>query len=150
MGATAMSTTALDVFDTTLEKTNEWLNAINQELGWENKHAAYAALRGTLHALRDRLGVNEAAKLGAQLPMLVRGIYYEGWHPGGKPLKLRHREEFLDHVARESRTDFNVPIATVARAVLAVLARHVTEGEVTGILRTLPSELRTLWPADIG
>jgi uncharacterized protein (DUF2267 family) len=32
-----------------------------------------------LHALRDRLPPEIAVHLSAQLPMLVRGIYYEGW-----------------------------------------------------------------------
>jgi hypothetical protein len=27
--------------------------------------------------------------LGAQLPLLVRGIYYEGWHMAGKPTRER-------------------------------------------------------------
>jgi uncharacterized protein (DUF2267 family) len=30
-----------------------------------------------LHALRDRLTVEEASDLAAQLPMLIRGLYYE-------------------------------------------------------------------------
>jgi uncharacterized protein (DUF2267 family) len=50
-----------------------------------------------LHALRDRLTVNEAAQFGAQLPMLVRGIYYEGWDPTRLPVKM-NREEFLQRV----------------------------------------------------
>jgi uncharacterized protein (DUF2267 family) len=64
-------------------------------LGWPNRHKAYLALRATLHALRDRLTVEEVAQLGAQLPTLIRGFYYEGWDPTGKPLRVRHKEQFL-------------------------------------------------------
>ncbi len=73
-----MSMTGLDVFDTTVQKTNIWLKEIMEALGWENKHKAYLALRATLHALRDRLIFEEAVQFAAQMPMLIRGLYYEG------------------------------------------------------------------------
>ena len=75
-----MSSTGLEVFDETVHKTNIWLKEIAQVLG-PDRHRAYNALRAVLHCLRDRLTVDEAAQLGDQLPMLVRGIYYEAWHP---------------------------------------------------------------------
>ena len=84
-----MSTTGLDAFDTTLQKTAVWLKEIMAEFGSKDRHLAYLALRATLHALRDRLTVEEAVHLGAQLPMLVRGFYYEGWTPSGKPVKVK-------------------------------------------------------------
>ena len=66
-----------DIFDGTLQKTQIWLNELMTALDWENHpHKAYLALRTVLHALRDRLTVEEAVQLGAQLPMLVRGFYY--------------------------------------------------------------------------
>ncbi|MCS6927126.1 MAG: DUF2267 domain-containing protein, partial [Candidatus Binatia bacterium] len=94
-----MSTTGLEIFDTTLQKTHIWLNDVMQELGWEEeRHRAYLALRTVLHALRDRLTLEEAVDLGAQLPMLIRGFYYEGWTPHRVPRRERHKEEFLAHV----------------------------------------------------
>lgn len=101
-----MSATGLEVFDRTLHKTHAWLKAIMEELGTEDRHKAYLALRAVLHALRDRLTVEEVAQLAAQLPMLVRGLYYEGWDPTGKPLKERHKEAFLAHVAEELKNPF--------------------------------------------
>ena len=63
-----------------------------QELGWGDRYKAYLGLRTALLALRDRLTVEEMAPLAAQLLMLMRGMYYEGWDPTGKPQKARHNE----------------------------------------------------------
>ena len=86
--------TGLDVFDTTVHKTHVWLNDIMQELGWEDRHKAYLGLRTTLHALRDRLTVEETAQLAAQLPMLIRGLYYEGWDPRGNRRRYGIKRRF--------------------------------------------------------
>ena len=96
-----MTVSSIDVFETTLHKANRWLKELMEELGWEDRHAAYLALRATLHALRDRLTVEEVAHLGAQLPMLIRGVYYEGWDPTGKPVPERRVEAFLLRIAQQ-------------------------------------------------
>lgn len=143
-----MSTTGLEAFDSTLQKTNIWLSDIMQELGWEGeRQRAYLGLRSVLHALRDRLTVEEALHLGAQLPMLVRGFYYEGWKIAGKPLKERHREDFLAHITHDFRNDERIDAEAIARAVFTVIARHASAGEVEDVKRILPAELRALWPA---
>ena len=141
-----MSATGLDVFDTTLQKTHIWLNDLMQVLGWTDKHKAYLALRSTLHALRDRLTVEEVAQLGAQLPMLIRGFYYEGWDPTGKPLRERHKEQFLAHIEQAFRGDDRIDPERVARAVFTVLAKRVTEGEIKDVKYILPAEMWGLWP----
>jgi uncharacterized protein (DUF2267 family) len=141
-----MSATGLDVFDTTVHKTNIWLNEIMQVAGWEDRHYAYRALRATLHALRDRLTIDEVAQLSAQLPMLVRGIYFEGWDPHARPPKVRHKEQFLARIEQELRGDGPGETELVARAVFEVLERRVSEGEIEDVQQMLPDEVRELWP----
>jgi uncharacterized protein (DUF2267 family) len=138
-----MSANGLEVFDTTVQKTNGWLKDIMSSLGWAERERAYLALRTTLHALRDRLTVDEVAQLGAQLPMLVRGIYYEGWNPGDTPPSaVRHREEFLAHIALVFGTD---DAESVASAVFGVLSHRISEGEIEDVRQALPAEIRELW-----
>jgi uncharacterized protein (DUF2267 family) len=138
--------TGLEVFDTTVHKTNSWLKEVMQEIHRDDRRKAYLALRATLHALRDRLTVEEVAQLGAQLPMLIRGFYYEGWDPTDKPLKIRDKEEFLGLVAEEFRTDDTLNPELIARAVFKVLANRVTAGEIEDVKHVMPAEIRALWP----
>jgi uncharacterized protein (DUF2267 family) len=140
-----MSMTGLDVFDATLQKTNIWLKDIMQALGWEDRHKAYMSLRTTLHALRDRLTLEETAQFGAQLPMLIRGLYYEGWTPTGKPDKVRHKADFLASIRAYFQDDWDVDPEEVARAVLHVITTHVSAGEIEDIKLLLPKELKALW-----
>lgn len=140
-----MSHTGLKPFDTTLQITHTWLNDLQRRMGWEDPHRAYYALRAVLHVLRDRLTVDQVAALAAQLPLLVRGIFYEGWHPHGKPLKLRHKDEFLAQVAQEFQ-EAGTDVEAITRAVFEVLAEHLTYGEVAKLKQGLPEELRYLWP----
>lgn len=141
-----MSMTGLEVFDSTLQKTNEWLDEVMSELAIEERKTGYAALRATLHALRDRLPMEEAVHLGAQLPMLVRGFYYEGWRPVQELIKM-HREEFLLRVEEQltggaSELDPEV----VVRAIFQILTRRISRGEIEQVEQTLPKDLRDLWP----
>jgi uncharacterized protein (DUF2267 family) len=101
-----MSDTGYAAFSTTVDKTNQVLNEIQLLYGWDSSHRelAYHALRSVLHALRDRLTVNEANDLAAQLPMLIRGLYYEGWSPGSVPIRMT-REAFLQRIAQEFTYD---------------------------------------------
>jgi uncharacterized protein (DUF2267 family) len=143
-----MSATGVSAFDSTLQTTNIWLNDLMDQMGWVDKHRAYHALRVVLHVLRDHLPVDQAAALGAQLPMLVRGFYYEGWHPEGKPIRERKKEDFLAPIAAAFWEDPSVGPEEVARAVFQVLAKHATPGEIKHVKISLPGELRAMWSAE--
>jgi len=143
-----MSVTGLEVFDATVHKTNSWLKRLMAIGGWHDRHVAYIALRAALHALRDRLTVEETAELGAQLPMLVRGFYYEGWDPTGKPVRVRHREEFLAAIQRELPAMAPLEAEPVARAAFRLLSERVADGEIDEVRHILPADSRELWPTD--
>jgi uncharacterized protein (DUF2267 family) len=141
-----MSMTGLDAFDTTVHKTNRWLNELSELAAWDSKQKAYLAMRATLHALRDRITIDEVAQLGAQLPMLIRGFYYEGWDPKAKPPKERHVDQFLARIAREFRSDDLLEAARMASAVFALLRMRIADGEIEDVKSVLPEEVRHLWP----
>jgi uncharacterized protein (DUF2267 family) len=143
----AMAMTGVDSFDKTLQQTNIWLKDLMYELNWEDRHKTYTALRAVLHTLRDRLTPEEAVHLGAELPMLIRGFYYEGWTLGGKPVKIRSKDEFLAQIRREFNNDPGIDIETMARAVFKLLAHHVSRGEIEDVGNSLPKEIKeALWP----
>jgi uncharacterized protein (DUF2267 family) len=143
-----MSVTGLEVFDRTIHKTNVWLKDLMDILNCPDRHDAYLALRATLHALRDRLTIEETAQLAAQLPMLIRGFYYEGWDPTGKPVNERHLDEFLARIQGEF-TRYEINPEQVARAVFLVISKRISEGEIEDVEDVLPREIRNLWPSAV-
>ena len=146
-----MTKTGVEVFDTTTQKTNEWLRDISQHLGDDNRRHAYLALRGTLHAVRDFLPIDESAHLSAQLPLLVRGVYFEGWDPSQTPTQERSRDSFLAHTEHAMERalwneDTDISPEKAARAVLRVLSDRVSEGEMQQVRHVMPEPVRDLWP----
>lgn len=132
--------------DRTVQETDKWLKEIGASMGVEERRIAYHALRGVLFAIRDRLEPNETFHLAAQLPLLVRGIFFEGYKPAGKPEKFRHRQEFLERVNRELEPVGYSEAETATHAVLDLLNRRITEGEMEEVRHMLPEEIRELWP----
>jgi uncharacterized protein (DUF2267 family) len=121
---------------------------VNYELQWFTFQRGYLALRAVLHALRDRLSLQEVAQLGAQLPIFIRGIYYEGWSPARTPVKSRGKQLFLRQVRAEFAHTRNPDVdpEEITRAIFRVLNKHVSKGEIDQIRGTLPRELREFWP----
>jgi uncharacterized protein (DUF2267 family) len=146
-----MKLTGLDVFDLTIQRTNSWLKDLMQELNWTDRRKTYLALRSALHALRDHLPMNDALFLGQQLPMLLRGSYFEHWNPADNPRELSSQDSFFStlsiYLARDGEA--TSPAEAVMRAVFRFFERKAAEGEIKDIRSILPPVLQDLWPPDI-
>lgn len=142
-----MPETGFSSFNTTVDKTNRVLKEIEEAYGWpkERRNQSYAALRAVLHPLRDRLTVEEIAQLGAQLPILVRGIYYDGWDPTDVPVKM-DREEFLNRVREQFPYSVEGGTEPLVRTVLKALSLHISEGEWEDVKSSVPKDLAALLP----
>lgn len=139
-----MSITGIPTLDHAPQVFAEWLNELCDDLGWQ-KPRAYLLLTETLHAVRDFLSVDEAADLAAQLPVLVRGVYYEGWDPSRTPAKARNKADFLARVeARFVKEPLEDPEEAVA-AVFDLLRRRVSWGEFEAVKHAMRKPLQELW-----
>lgn len=138
-------TTGLDVFDSTVQQTNLWLKEIMDRIETDDRHLAYQLLRATLHKIRDRLTPESAVHFGAQLPMLVRGLYYEGWVMTHTPTKTRILADFIDDIEQEARRDFGPDREKMVGAVFQAIAGRIDPGEVDKLIKAFPEDLKTLW-----
>jgi uncharacterized protein (DUF2267 family) len=129
-----------------VHKTQIWLKELADHGHLENELQAYSVLRAVLHALRDRLTIDEAANFAAQLPMVVRGLYYEGWRPSSAPIKYKDRSEFYDRIRQEMRDKPNVDVVHATEGVFALLSAKITAGEMANLREMMPADLRLLWP----
>jgi Uncharacterized conserved protein len=146
-----MKLTGLEIFDFTIQRTNSWLKDLMQELNWTDRRKTYLALRSALHALRDHMPVNEAVFLGEQLPMLLRGLYFEHWNPGEQPETENTRADFLStlstYLARDGESTEGAEV--LMRAVFRFLERKASDGEIEDVRTVIPRMLDDLWPRDL-
>ena len=140
-----MPTTAPPILDRSVQKANIWLKDLCDELESDDRQYAYHVLRGFLHAVRDRIPIEESAQLSAQLPLLIRGIYYERWHPSRTPETYHDVHPFLDRVALEAGLAGETEASFAAAAAARVLCAHVSPGEIEDIVRVLPPAVRELF-----
>jgi uncharacterized protein (DUF2267 family) len=131
---------------TAIEDTTSWVDDLMQRLAWHDSDRTYLALIAGLHALRDALERDEAISLGAQLPPLLRGLYYEGWHPGGRHAAARTRGGFLERIHDGVHRNPAVDPEQVAQALLALLAAHLPAPELGNAKAATPAPLHNFWP----
>jgi uncharacterized protein (DUF2267 family) len=143
-----MSNTGLEVLDKTLQTTNLWLDDIMQEIG-PDRHVAWKVLSVVLHKLRDRLPVELAAHLGAQLPLLVRGVYYDQYQPSRQPTDWKRMDGFAEEVGRWLSDIRPVDPRAAIGAVLRVLSHHLPDGQVVKVRNALPHEVQTFWHSQV-
>lgn len=130
-----------------VEQAKHWIDETAAELGDDDRRAAWRALKGVLHALRDRSTVEETAQLASQLPELIRGAFYENWTPARTPERYRDADAFLQRVRDQAGLAGEAEASFAVSAVMGVLRRHVSAGELEDVLATMPSPVRDLLEA---
>jgi len=131
---------APDAFNHAVHTANIWLADVAKALDTEDRHHAQRVLRAWLHAMRDRLSVDSAAKFAAQLPELLRGIYFDGWEPHRAPV-THHLDQFVLRFATEAGIPpAQVPATTAA--VTSAVAIHMSAGQLSEALAEFPTDLR--------
>jgi uncharacterized protein (DUF2267 family) len=136
-----MSQKTIDLFQASIMKTTEILSEIEGRLDIVNERKrSYHVLRAVLHAIRDRLPVNESVDLASQLPLLVKAAYYDGWSPGQVPIKM-NKQEFLNRINDEIGLVLGYSPEEIVAVVLTALRNFVSKGEI--------EDIKAVWPADL-
>jgi uncharacterized protein (DUF2267 family) len=146
-----MTAIKVEAFDHAVHTAHIWVSEVAKEFGTEDLQFAYRVLRAWLHALRDRLTVDATAQFAAQLPELLRGVYYDGWEPHRVPVKYGV-EEYQRRFATEGM--ISLPeVRRVAATVTAAVGNLMSPGQIEHVLKQLPRSLRPVlagsdWPAE--
>jgi uncharacterized protein (DUF2267 family) len=138
--------TAIRDFSTAVQETQHWVDDFMHRLGWHDRERAYAALLAALHAIRDCLGRDEAVHVAASMPPLLRGLYFDGWHPSGH-VASRTLSTFLQRVHDGVHRDPAVDAEQVAKAAFALIAEHLPAAELESAKAATPTALHNLWPS---
>jgi uncharacterized protein (DUF2267 family) len=141
-----MSAQGLEVIDHTVQLTHEWINELRERLDWDSSRDALRLLRVTLAQIRDHLDHNEVAQLSAQLPLLIRGMYFEGWQPAHSPVRDRNPDHFVAAIEAEVSGVLDWRGPQDIRAVFRTLEDKISAGEIRDIKAGLPRAIRDMWP----
>jgi uncharacterized protein (DUF2267 family) len=146
-GTTAVTKTTISSFSQAAQHAQQWVNEVAGETDWDGPHA-YRLLRAVLHALRDWLPPQEMSDLAAQLPVLIRGVFFEGWRPLNGLAHDRRKAHFIVVVKSEFGFEEEVDFDRAVGAVFHLVDRHVSAGEAEQVRNSMRKALRQLWPAD--
>tara|TARA_R110000787_G_scaffold112500_5_gene221414 strand:+ start:1807 stop:2238 length:432 start_codon:yes stop_codon:yes gene_type:complete len=142
-----MTAQGLEVIDHSVHLTHEWINELAGRLGWSSKRSALRLLRVTLRRIRDHLMPDELAQMSAQLPLMVRGLFFEGWVPKLTPIKERNVEDFVTFIGTQMADAAEYRGRDDIKCVFDLLNARLSRGEVEDVRATLPTAIRDLWPA---
>ncbi|SFI28909.1 DUF2267 domain-containing protein [Jannaschia pohangensis] len=143
-----MSAQNLEVLDHTVQLTHEWVNELRERLDWPSSRDALRLMRAVLTEVRDHIPHAEVAQLSAQMPLLIRGMFFEGWQPARTSGHDRDAAHFLAAIDRRVGQVDGYRGRDDIAAVFATLANRVSEGELRHVRHALPPAIRSFWPAD--
>ena len=134
-------------FEIYASKGNELVNHLASDLGVPRDQAA-RILRAVLHALRNRITLDENFDLLSQLPMVLKAVYVDGWKPAKTVNQSSHLKDFLEEIryadAQLAAYDFgnDAKAKSMVLGVFRVLAQFVSAGELNVVVAGLPLEIK--------
>lgn len=132
------------VFESSVQKSEGWIKEMQSELDWVSGDSVYHLLRSVLHVLRDQFSIDEAAHFSAQLPLVLRGTFYECWNPQKNQTQGSTKEEFLNAVraglgpADRLNYDFEKGVVVA----LGVIMNHISQGEMDDVIQSSKHSLK--------
>lgn len=142
-----MTAQGLEVIDHSVHLTHEWINELAGRLDWSSKRSALRLMRVTLHHIRDHLMVDELAQLSAQLPLFIRGFFFEGWMPKQTPIRERHAIDFIATISAKMDDTEEYRGREDIKCVFDLLNARISKGQIEDVRATLPEDIRALWDA---
>jgi uncharacterized protein (DUF2267 family) len=124
------------------EHVNEWVNNLMKRFEFRDNNEAFAMLKATLWALRDRVPNEEAIQLGAQLPVLLRGYYYEDWKHD--PHRGEHADNFYTKIQNHLKGYENLEVEKATPIVLKFIFEKISQGEAQDVKDNLPKDLQQM------
>jgi uncharacterized protein (DUF2267 family) len=138
-------------FEHYLSEARKFVKEVSREIGDPaDTQRGERVLTAVLHTLRELLSPEESLHLIAQLPMLIKAVYVNGWHIKPKA-RIRSMDDFIERLLlqnpKTAAEDFGNDEKAIenTRAVLRVLKRHVSHGEIQHLIEQFPDDLTPLW-----
>lgn len=133
-------------FENYLKDAKTWLHFAQQALGIQDEQQAGRIFRAVLHALRDRIPAEEAIHLGAQLPIIWKGIYFQGFKLRQEPIIIRHEEDWLEFIrSKDQAADIDFPtddhVRLAFQDIMGMLETHLSPGQYLQVIQDLHSEI---------
>jgi uncharacterized protein (DUF2267 family) len=131
--------------DRSVDEMDAWLDGVMQTLQTDNRQRAYQALEGTLPALRERLSSETASTFGRQMPVLIRGLFFNDPDTPDADHDHSELERFFATVRAPFSANLRIDAHAIAAAVFDVLDEQFSAEETAKIRAELPADLQRLW-----
>lgn len=132
--------------ENTLQRSYEWLNELTEFGHFRDTNQAYSILRVVLHSIRDRLPVDLSLHFASQLPMLLGGVYINGWNPSSTA-RAKKIDDFIQEIYHEER-NLEVNPKESLRSTLQFLRQKLDPGLIEKVIQSFPANFQKLWQID--